>query len=122
MRCADVNERYCSLSVHEKILRGDKEKAKYCYLTFSMIISFFSDNFSLKRLTAARAMLHWTRTKGKNRGGLHPICKYNVKIYEYTKKSLGKILFGRMKQDFFVVSIERRIIIIATILGSERRR
>ena len=109
------------MPVHEKILLMDKEKAKYCYLTFSMIISFFSDNFSLKRLTAARAMLHWTRTKGKNRGGLHPICKYNVKIYEYTKKSLGKILFGRMKQDFFVVSIERRIIIIATILGSERR-
>ena len=30
----------------KKILRVDKEKAKYCYLTFSMIISFFSDNFS----------------------------------------------------------------------------
>ena len=55
------------MPVHGKILRVDKEKAKYCYLTFSVIISFFGDNFSPKRLTAARAMLHWTRTKGKNR-------------------------------------------------------
>ena len=98
----------------------DKEKSQV------LLLDFLDDYFIFQRyfftLTAARAMLHWTRTKGKNRGGLHPICKYNVKIYEYTKKSLGKILFGRMKQDFFVVSIERRIIIIATILGSERRR
>ena len=28
------------MPVHEKILRGDKEKAKYCYLTFSMIFHF----------------------------------------------------------------------------------
>ena len=28
------------LSVHEKILHVDKEKAKYCYLTFSMIFHF----------------------------------------------------------------------------------
>ena len=110
------------MRIQEKILHMDTEKGQVLLPGLFAIISFFSDNFSLKRLTAARAMLHWTRTKGKNRGGLHPICKYNVKIYEYTKKSLGKILFGRMKQDFFVVSIERRIIIIATILGSERRR
>ena len=36
---ANVNERYSYLSVHEKIL-VDKEKAKYCYLTFSMIFHF----------------------------------------------------------------------------------
>ena len=68
VKCADVNERDSPLPVHEKILRGDKEKAKYLYLTLSLFISFFSDIFSPKRLTAARAMLHWTRTKGKNRG------------------------------------------------------
>ena len=28
------------MPVHEKILRGGKEKAKYCYLTFSMIFHF----------------------------------------------------------------------------------
>ena len=28
------------MPVHEKILRGDKEKAKYCYLTFSNIFHF----------------------------------------------------------------------------------
>ena len=39
---ANVNERYSYLSAHEKML-VDKEKAKYCYLTFSLIISFFSD-------------------------------------------------------------------------------
>ena len=41
---ANVNERYRSLSVHEKML-VDKEKAKYCYLTFSKIFHFFSDIF-----------------------------------------------------------------------------
>ena len=41
----NVNERYSYLSVHKKML-VDKEKAKYCYLTFSVIISFFGDNFS----------------------------------------------------------------------------
>jgi hypothetical protein len=43
---ADVNEEYRPMPVHEKILRGDKEKAKYRYLTFSIIISFFGDIFS----------------------------------------------------------------------------
>ncbi len=33
------------MPVHEKILLVDKEKAKYCYLTFS-IIFHFSDIFS----------------------------------------------------------------------------
>ena len=42
----NVNKKYSSLLAHEKILRVDKEKAKYCYLTFSMIISFFGDIFS----------------------------------------------------------------------------
>ena len=28
------------MPVHEKILHLDKEKAKYCYLTFSMIFHF----------------------------------------------------------------------------------
>ena len=28
------------MPVHGKILRVDKEKAKYCYLTFSMIFHF----------------------------------------------------------------------------------
>ena len=59
------------MPVHEKILRRDKEKAKYCYLTVSIFISFFGDIFSLKRLTAARAMLHRTRRKVKNRGDHH---------------------------------------------------
>ena len=65
-----------------------KKKAKYCYLTFSITISFFSDIFSPKRLTAARAMLHWTRTKGKNRGIIFVfavfrnimVCKYTIQI------------------------------------------
>ena len=34
------------MTVHEKILHLDKEKAKYCYLTFLVIISFFGDIFS----------------------------------------------------------------------------
>ena len=41
----------------KKILLVDKEKAKYCYLTFSLIISFFGDIFSPKRLTSARATI-----------------------------------------------------------------
>ena len=45
-----------------------KKKTRYCYLAFWLFISFFGDIFSPKWLTAARAMLHWTRTKGKNRG------------------------------------------------------
>ncbi len=28
------------MSVHEKILHGDKEKAKYCYLIFSVVFLF----------------------------------------------------------------------------------
>ena len=44
--CTNFNVEYSPLPVHEKILLVDKGKAKYCYLTFSMIISFFSDNFS----------------------------------------------------------------------------
>ena len=40
MKCADVNERYGTLSVHEKILRGDKEKAKYCYLAILLLFHF----------------------------------------------------------------------------------
>ena len=40
MKCADVNERYSLLPVHEKILRVDKEKAKYRYLTFSVVFHF----------------------------------------------------------------------------------
>ena len=40
-----------------RILLVDKEKAKYCYLTFSLIISFFGDIFSPKRLTSARTTI-----------------------------------------------------------------
>ena len=40
VRCADVNEEYRPMPVHGKILRVDKEKAKYCYLTFSMRFHF----------------------------------------------------------------------------------
>ena len=34
------------MPVHGKILRVDKEKAKYGYLTLSVFISFFGDIFS----------------------------------------------------------------------------
>ena len=56
---------YIDRHLHEKILLVDKEKAKYCYLTFSINTPFYSDNFLL---TDARAMLHYTRREAKNRG------------------------------------------------------
>ena len=51
------------------ISRTQQRKTGYCYPANLYLFSFFSDNFSLKRLTAARAMLHRTRTKGKKSWG-----------------------------------------------------
>ena len=65
VRCADVNERYSPFSVHEKILLVDKEKAKYCYLTFMVVFHFSAIIFHVDSCESYATL---DTAKGKNRG------------------------------------------------------
>ena len=57
----------------KSIYNSGKEKPS---ILLDVLVDYyiFSDNFSPKRLTPARAMLRWTRTKGKNRGYRYTLC------------------------------------------------